>query len=55
MRATKLTKRVHPIGTQRKPNVLRLIAKLWVGIIEILPLLAIGWVPQHAITLLVVS
>jgi hypothetical protein len=55
VRAAKLTERVLPVGTQREPNVPGLIAKLWVGIIEILPLLAIGWVPQHAITLLAVS
>ena len=44
VRAAKLTERVHPVGTQHEPNMPGLLAKLWVGLVEILPLLAIGWV-----------
>ena len=51
MRAAKVTERIHPIGTQREPNIPRLIAKVRELCIETLPLLAIGRVPQLAIIL----
>ena len=51
MRAAEVTERIHPIGTQREPDVPRLFAKLHELGVETLPLLAIGRVPQLAIVL----
>jgi hypothetical protein len=47
-----VTERIHPICTQREPNVPRLVTKLQELGIETLPLLAIGGVLQLAIVLL---
>jgi hypothetical protein len=44
-----------PLVLSAKPNVPGLLAKIQVGLVEILPLLAIGWVMQHAIVLFAVS
>jgi len=45
MRAAEVIEWIHPIGTQREPNVPRLVAKLQELGVEMLPLLAIGRVP----------
>jgi hypothetical protein len=44
-----------PSVLSAKPNVPGLLAKIRVGLVKILPLLAIGWVTQHAIVLFAVS
>ena len=51
MRAAEVTEQIHPIGTQREPDVPRLVAKLPELGIEVLPLLATQRVPQLAIIL----
>jgi hypothetical protein len=50
--AAEVTERVHPIGTQREPNVHRLVTKLLEELdVKTLPLLAIGGMSQLAIAL----
>ena len=51
MRDVEVTKWIHPIGTQREPDVPHLVAKLQELGVETLPLLAIERVPQLAIIL----
>ena len=53
MRAAEVTELIHPVGTQRKPDVPRLVAKLSKLGVEMLPLLAIVGVPHLAIVLCV--
>ena len=51
MRAAEVTEWIHPIGTQREPDVPRLVVKLSELGVETLPLLAIRRVPLLAIVL----
>ena len=54
MLAAPLSKWVHSISTQCEPNISRFIGKVSVVVIEILPLLPIGWMSKLPIVFVLI-
>jgi hypothetical protein len=53
MSASSITKRIHSIHTQPKPNIPRVLSKFQIILlIELLPLASISWMSDLSITLL---